>query len=110
MLIGSLSGVLGLFDGGDFNVEVTVEEGVGAGQDFQEDVCRVGDWLDVFVLPSICPVQLEDKLAGMKELETEHVGNEDNYDTQNPSSLVAKLALPFTLKSKEIHWLNNKRT
>ena len=39
-----------------------------------------------------------------------NVGNEDNYDTQNPSALVAKLALPFTLKSKEIHWLNYKRT
>ena len=47
MLIGScLSGVLlGLFDGGDFIAEVN--EGV---QDFQEDVCPVGDWLDMFVV------------------------------------------------------------
>ena len=40
-----LSGVLGLFDGGDFIAEVN--EGV---QDFQEDVCPVGDWLDMFVV------------------------------------------------------------
>ena len=32
--------MLGLFDGGDFIAEVN--EGV---QDFQEDVCPVGDWL-----------------------------------------------------------------
>ena len=45
-----LSGALGLLDGGDFIAEVT--EAVGLGQDFQEYVCPLSDWLDVFVVPS----------------------------------------------------------
>ena len=44
-----LSGALGLLDGGDFIAEVT--EAVGLGQDFQEDVCPLSNWLDVFVVP-----------------------------------------------------------
>jgi hypothetical protein len=68
---------------------VTEELVVGLGQDDQEDVCAVGDWLDVFVAPNICPVgenrKIEKashkaKLAGMEELETEHVGDEDISD------------------------------
>jgi hypothetical protein len=89
MLISSLSVVLGLFDGGEFMTEVTVEEGVRLGQDFQEDVCPFGDWLDVFLVPSISPVvesskleiaEHKDKLAGMEVVETEHVGDEEDYD------------------------------
>ena len=45
-----LAGVFGLLDGGDFIAEVT--EAVGLGQDFQEYVCPLSDWLDVFVVPS----------------------------------------------------------
>ena len=59
------------------------------GQEFQEDVCAVDDWLDVFVAPNICPLvenskmekaEHKAKLAGIEELETEHVGDEDNSD------------------------------
>jgi hypothetical protein len=91
VLIGSSlpGGVFGLLDGGDFIPEVTEELVVGLDQDLQEDVCAVGDWLDVFVRPNICPVvenrnmekaELKDKLAGMEELETEHVGDKNNSD------------------------------
>ena len=50
MLIGSLSGVLGLLEGWDFIAEGIEEEGVELGQNFQEGVCPVGDWLDMFVV------------------------------------------------------------
>ena len=84
-----LVGVFGLLDGGHFIAEVTEEQVVGLGQDFQEDDCAVGDWLDVFVAPNICPVgenrkmekaEHKTKLAGMEELETEHVVDEDDSD------------------------------
>ena len=58
VLIGSSLpvGVFGLLDGGDFIPEVTEELVVGLDKDFQEDVCAVADWLDVFVRPNICPI------------------------------------------------------
>ena len=90
MLIGSLPAVFGLLDGGDFIAEVTEEQVVGlVGQNVQEDVCAVGAWLDVFVAPNICPVgenrkmekaEHKAKLAAMEELETEHIGDEDDSD------------------------------
>jgi hypothetical protein len=57
-----LVGVFGLLDGGDFIAEVTEEQVVGLGQDSQEDVCAVGNWLDVFVAPNICPVVENSKM------------------------------------------------
>merc|ERR1719341_2782023 len=91
LLLCSLPGVPGLLDGGDFIEEVTEKEGVALGQDCQEEVCPVVSWLDVFVVASICPVvedrkkekaDNEDKLVGMEELDTEHVGDVGGFDTE----------------------------
>ena len=82
---------------GIFIAEVTEEEWFELGQDFQEGVCPVADWLDLFVVPSICPVvensklekaSHEDKLAGMEEREDEHVG--DEYDSNERAQLPGK--------------------
>ena len=58
--------VFGLLDCGDFIAEVTEEQVVGLGQDSQKEVCAVGNWLDVFVAPNICPV-VENSKRGKAE-------------------------------------------
>ena len=79
----------GLLDGGDFIEEVTEKEGVALGQDYQEEFCPVVGWLNVFVIPCICPVveiqkkekaENKDNLVGMEDLETENVADEGDAD------------------------------
>ena len=86
-----LAGVFGLLDGGDFIAEVTEEQVFGLGQDSQENVCAVGNWLlyqtSVQLLRIVKGEKLSKaKLTGIEELETEHVGDEDDSDegTQPP--------------------------